>query len=131
MATDAPTVTVDVFGGPGPIIVPWTSGMNAQTALELAASEAGSSGFSFALEYYPSQRGYLVLMINETFDTFASSSDPFFFWDFLINGTPSQTGIDNTILKPGDVVGFRFDLFDPDKHQGTLLGAKHEARLTR
>ncbi|HKQ08581.1 MAG TPA: DUF4430 domain-containing protein [Blastocatellia bacterium] len=123
------TVTVEVSNGPT-IIVPWTSGMNAQQAIEAAFNAQGSPGeFTYSLQYFGSQFGYLVLMINETYESFMSSADPFYFWEFMVNGQPAQTGIDNTILNAGDTVTFELQVYDPTTHTSSTVGAKYKARL--
>lgn len=122
------SITVEITGGPS-ISVPWFSGMNAQQALEGAFNQ-GTGSLTYALQYYGSNLGYLVMMINETFDSFnstaGSSATPFFYWEFLINNTPASAGIDSTILNAGDVVGFNFEMYVPEQHEQSLLRFKHE-----
>ena len=128
MSNDAITVTVEVAGGPE-VAVPWTQGMNAQQALEEAYNAIGNTEeFTYGIQYFGTKLGYLVFMINETYDTFISSSEPFFYWEFLVNGEPSSTGVDSTILNAGDVVGFVFEQYEPVKHSKSLLRLKHDAR---
>jgi hypothetical protein len=62
------TVSLEVVGGPS-VEVPWKAGMTAQDALEAAFNQINSSAtFTYALQFYGSELGYLVLMINETYD---------------------------------------------------------------
>lgn len=119
------TVKVSVTGGPNTDVA-WTSGMNAQDALELAEDNL-TADFIYSLEFYGSSLGYLVNMINETYDTFKSTTNPFFYWEFLVNGTPSPKGIDQTILNDGDVVTFTFTTFDAAA-ASALMKAKHRRR---
>jgi hypothetical protein len=120
------TVTVEIYGGPT-ITVPWTQGMNAQQALEGAYQQVSSPGqFTYALQYYGSSLGYLVVMINETYDSFISSAAPYYYWEFLVNGKPSSAGIDGTTLNSGDVVGFEFQIYIAEKHKNSTLRFKHE-----
>lgn len=79
------------------------------------------------MEYYGSSLGYLVNMVNETYDTFKSSSEPFFYWEFLVNDQPSSTGIDQTTLSDSDAVAFRFTTYDPQA-ASSLTAAKHRRR---
>lgn len=117
-------VGVEVVGGPS-VQVPWTQGMTAQDALEAAYDQINSSAtFTYALQFYGSELGYLVLMINETYDSFISSAEPFYYWEFLINGLAAAQGIDNTVLSPGDVISFAFEQYVPTKHKGSLLETK-------
>ena len=48
------------------------------------------------------------MMINETYDSFISSAEPFFYWEFFVNGQSATKGIDNTILSSGNTISFRF-----------------------
>jgi hypothetical protein len=124
------TVTVQIVGGQT-ITVPWTQGMNAQQALEGAFNQ-GTKGFTYALQYYGNPYGYLVLMINETYETFnapsGTSESPFYYWEFLYNGTPASTGIDGTILNSGDTISFELQLYSAEEHANSSLRVKHESR---
>lgn len=120
------TIKVSITGGPSTTVA-WTSGMNAQQALELAEDAFGDEEFIFSLEYYGSSLGYLVNMINETYDTFKSTSSPFFYWEFLVNGKPSPTGIDQTTLNDNDVVSFEFTTYNREA-ASSLTVAKHRRR---
>lgn len=104
------------------------AGMNAQDAIEAAQQQVGTPAFTFALQFYGQSLGYLVLMINETYDSFMSSAAPFFYWEFLVNGQVSQTGIDSTKLNDGDVLTFRFSVYNAAMHATTPVGAKHRLR---
>jgi hypothetical protein len=82
--------------------------MNAQNALELAYDQINSTGkFTYGFQYFERTLGYLVFMVNETYDTFTSSATPYFYWEVFVNGKPQNVGIDGTMLNAGDVVGFR------------------------
>ena len=117
-------VTVAVTGGPSAAI-PWQQGMNAQNALEAAWNQINNSAqFTYGLQYYGTVYGYLLFMINETYDSFLSSADPFYYWEFFVNGAPQNQGIDSTTLNPGDTVTFTYSLFDSAKHAGTTLDGK-------
>jgi hypothetical protein len=127
----ANTVQVTVVGGPS-IPVPWFEGMNAQQALEGAYGQLNNSGqFTYALQYYGADLGYLVMMINETYDSFASSAAPLFYWEFLLNGSPSTSGIDDVTLNPGDAVCFSFEMYEAARHKASTLKAKHALQVTR
>jgi hypothetical protein len=127
MAT-ATTVKVTVEGGPS-VDVPWAEGMTAQDALEAAYDALKADGFTFALQYYGQQLGYLVLMINETYDTFISKAEPYFYWEFLLNGAPATSGIDSVRLHAADEVGFSYVLYVVATHGTTILNVKHQSRL--
>ena len=122
------TVSVEIVGGGGPVTVGWTDGMNVQQALE--AAHDVSPGLTFGLEYFGSH-GYLVQMINGTYETFLPSGGPSYYWELFVNGTSARQGIDCTILNDGDAVVFEYVLFVPDTHEGTMLAVKHESRTQR
>ncbi|WP_171013981.1 DUF4430 domain-containing protein [Chitinivorax sp. B] len=125
------TVQVSILGGPS-VSVPWFSGMNAQQALEGAYGQINnSSRLTYALQYYGSSLGYLVMMINETYDSFAASAAPFFYWEFLLNGAPASVGIDQAILNAGDTVGFTFVRYDPSEPKAGTVQAKHIYHTTQ
>lgn len=121
------TVNVIVDGGPT-VTVGWVSGMNAQQALEAAFNQINNSQqFTYAMQYYGTQLGYMVIMINETYDSFISSAAPYFYWALLYNGNPATTGIDGLILNAGDTVEFNFTTYVPGASgQGVLLDAKYQ-----
>lgn len=120
------TVQVSITGGPN-VAVPWFNGMNAQQALEGAYNLLNNGHqFTFALQYYGSQLGYLVVMVNETYDSFMSSAAPYFYWEFIVNGHPAQKGIDSTILNAGDAIAFAYEMYVAEKHVASTLAAKHQ-----
>jgi len=123
------TVQVSVVGGPS-VAVPWVQNMNAQQALEGAYNQINNGGlFTYAIQYYGNSLGYLVVMVNETYDSFISSAAPFFYWQFLVNGAPAPSGIDNVILNTGDSIAFGLEMYVPDRHESTVLGKKHAFQL--
>ena len=123
------TVQVSVVGGPS-VAVPWFQGMNAQQALEGAYTQINNSSvFTYALQYYGSSLGYLVVMMNETYDSFVSSSAPFFYWQFCVNGSPASTGIDGVSLNPGDAISFSLEMYSSEAHKSTTLEIKHKSHL--
>ena len=119
-------VTVNVQGA-RPIAVPWTNGMNAQQALELAY---GTAHLLFGLQYFGSF-GYLVFMISQTYDTFNVSVEPYFYWEFFYNNLPASQGIDNTTLLAGDQISFNFVAYNAQQHAGTSLEVKHNVYAAR
>ena len=121
------SVSVEIVGGETTTVA-WSAGMNVQDALEAAHNAAPK--LTFNLQYFGSTYGYMVVMINGTYDSFPAAEGPAYFWDLYVNGVWSQHGIDGTILNDGDVVSFTFVQVDPEAHAGTLLAVKHEA-LTR
>lgn len=112
--------------------VPFTPGMNAQQAMEGAYNSLNDANqFDFALEYFGSAFGYLVVMMNGTYDSFISSSQPYYFWAFYVNNELASAGIDNTTLQAGDSVSFEFQIYTPGAAAGSILDAKYKARLRK
>lgn len=120
-------VTVQIKGGPSYQIA-WFQGMNAQKALQSAYDTSNQGDFTFSLQYYGSNLGYLVDMINETYDTFISKYEPYFFWEFLVNEQVSHTGIDSTLINDGDTITFQFVTYNFQTHQNTTLQTKYKLK---
>lgn len=121
-------VTLEIVGGPT-IEVPWIKAMTGQQVLEAAYDDQTQPGsFNYGIQYYGAALGYLVVMVNETHDSYVSTAQPFFYWEFLVNGVPASKGIDTIILSPGDRMTFRFELYLPEKHRGSTLEAKFRAQ---
>ena len=106
--------------------------MTALRALELAQAQIEpdpNEQFTFCLQYFGDALGYLVNMINETYDSFISrggeTASPFFYWHFYINDIPATMSVDRSILMDGDIVRFAFEQFVTASHQNTLLAVKH------
>jgi hypothetical protein len=119
-------VDVEIVCGPR-VTIPWVKNMNAQDALEEAyRAISDTTKFTYAIQYFGSSLGYLVLMMNETYDSFISVSSPFFYWEILINGKPATEGIDHIVLQPGDHLMFSFERYDPVKHAASTLRVKYE-----
>ena len=118
-------VTIEVAQGPT-IIVPWSAGMNVQQAMELAYAQSQPSGFSFAIQYYGSQLGYLVIMIDGQYE---SINPPLSYWEFFYNGSPAQKGIDSIILNAGDVAAFELQPYSAATHSNSTVQAKHNLRV--
>jgi hypothetical protein len=122
---DTVSVTATILGNKIVNIpdVPWTGGMNAQQALEGAYNQREDPHYGFALEYYGTQLGYFVEEIDQIGD------QPGVYWEFLVNGTPSPTGIDTTPLNFGDAVSFVYQYYDPNTSPASpQLAAKHERK---
>jgi len=119
------TVNVNITNGPS-IDVKWFSGMNTQQALEGAYNQQNlKEQFNFALQYYGSSLGYLVIMMDNLYE---QNSPLIYYWEFYINGVASKTGIDNTILKEGDKVKFAYERYNTN-HETTTVGVKHKSSI--
>lgn len=121
------TVSVNVFNGPS-VAVPWYKDMTAQDAMEAAYVAIGDpKSFTYALQFFGTY-GYLVVMINDTYETFSSSAAPNYFWEFLVNGFASSKGIDDTFLNPGDVILFELQAYVAGTHAATTVGVKYDSK---
>jgi hypothetical protein len=103
--------------------IPFTSGMNAQNALEAAYVSGGS--YSFLLQYYGAL-GYEVTTIDQI--AAQQGTDAAYYWQFFYNGQSAQQGIDETFLNDGDQLDFAYTCYDMTLHAGTRLEAIHRAR---
>jgi Domain of unknown function (DUF4430) len=88
-----------------------------------------TKAFTYALQYFGSALGYLVLMINEAYDSFISSSSPFSYWEILVNGVSATQGINHILLQSGDHLMFSFERYDPLKHKNSTLRLKYEHQM--
>lgn len=123
-------IGLNIVGGPS-FDIQYQPNMTVRQALETAYNSQGSTrDFTYMLQYYGNDFGYLVDMINGTFDTFTLSNHPYFFWELFVNDTMSQTAIDNTILKDGDIISFQFNQYNPD-NLNKQSQTKYNARLSK
>ena len=121
-------VKIAITGGPT-FQVEWVSGMNGQDAMEAAFNmQETPKTFTYMLQYYGAGLGYLVEMINGTFDTALSNEAPYFFWDFIVDGQPSNTGIDQTHINDGQTITFTYAVYDTGSHFNTTLDKKYNAK---
>lgn len=123
-------VTVSVAGGPS-ATVPWNDGMTVQDALEAVYHALNTTEqFTFALQFFGPKLGYLVIMINETYDSFISKGGglarPFFYWQFLVNDQPATGGVSTIRLAARDHVRFEFEMYAEERHEGTTVAMKHK-----
>lgn len=120
-------ITVEITNGPS-FSVPWTSGMNAENALQLAYNSQGSQSLlTYATQFYGSNMGNLVIMVNETYESFPAKASylPFYYWEFLVNGQPSVKGVDFTILNDNDIVTFTFTPISAAVPKQSTIHVKH------
>jgi hypothetical protein len=124
-------ITINIKNGPT-LTTPFVVGMNAQQALEGAYNNDPQGSFSYALQYYGNTFGYLVCMINETYDSFYSATQqiPFYFWEFIVNGQVSPTGIDNTYLNDNDVITFEFDTYSSSSNLVSTIHEKYKLKTS-
>jgi hypothetical protein len=120
------SITVTVKNGQT-IIIPWTAGLTAHKALEEACEQSGSpAAFTFGIQYYPSF-GYLIFMINQTFDSWNPALFPYYYWEFLVNGERQAKGVDGTTLQSGDTVSFELTAYSEEKSGHPQAIAKRQA----
>ncbi|KAI9449980.1 hypothetical protein F5148DRAFT_1338197 [Russula earlei] len=126
------SVSLSITGGPSITGLTWFSGMTGRDVLEAAYNSLSSpvTEFTYTLEYFGTDDslGYLVNMINGTFDSFNAAQSPYFFWEFLVNDSEAENGIDYTTISDGDEVEFSYIQFVPET-ASKALKAKHARRL--
>jgi|ERR1700674_826806 len=99
--------------------IPWHAGMNAQQAMEQAYQTG--TGYSFTLQYFGTGLGYEVISIDNIASQ--SSTDAYLFWEFSLNGTPAQEGIDEVSLNDGDQIGWNYTTYNQAAHAGSRHAA--------
>lgn len=104
--------------------VTWTSGISAQNVLEQAYTQGSS--YSYLLQYFGPQLGYEAM----AFDGIAAvqGADVGFYWQLLLNGTPTPQGIDSTFPNDGDTLAFNYIVYNAETHAGTRLEAVAKAK---
>ena len=107
--------------------IPWSSGMNAQNALEQAY--ATGTGYCFLLQYFGVPLGYEVM----SFDGIAAQqgTDTGLYWEFIYNGNPARQGIDSTLLNDGDTLLFSYVAYNEAVHSRKRVGAIRSALRAR
>ncbi|MGB6164698.1 MAG: DUF4430 domain-containing protein [Pseudonocardiaceae bacterium] len=93
--------------------------MNVQRAMEEAYNLHSDQAFNFSLQYFGSNLGYEVVILDSIANQVGSDSGAYVFWALSINGTLSPTGIDGAHLNDGDSVEFNYQSFEPAQHEGT------------
>ena len=126
-------VTLAITDGPTFEDLTWFSGMTGRQVLEAAYNSmpAPVTSFAYNLEYYGEQDdlGYLVSMMNGTFDSFNAAQSPYYFWEFIVNGIVQDYGIDNTVIPANATVTFSFVPYVPAAKASKALQAKYKRRL--
>lgn len=123
-------ITLTISGGPS-FQTSFVNGMDIRDVLEAAFNlSANTKKLVFSLHYYGSSLGYLVNMVNETYDSFvaADSYQPFFYWEILLNWTPIQMGIDHTKVGDGDTIEFTYTAYVEATHKNSTLAIKHKQK---
>jgi Domain of unknown function (DUF4430) len=112
----ASPITITVKDNGNQISLPWQPDTNIQRALELAYDQEKAAGrkFSFALQFFGTDLGYMIIMMDGLLDNPSDPTDPY--WWFTINGQSADVGIDDYIVQPGDSLEFDYTPFNPHKH---------------
>lgn len=95
--------------------IPYRQNMNVQQAMEAAYDPPI---VAFTLQFFGSP-GYELMNLDSLANQVGGDGNTFLFWELLINGQFSQTGIDETILNDGDVIGWNYTSYTEDLHAGT------------
>ncbi len=75
--------------------------------------------FSFALQHYGCALGYVLVMIDGTYDVTGS------YGAYYLNGQYAQKVIDATVLSAWDAISFEYETYSKEQHAATPVEAKH------
>lgn len=111
--------------------IPYSQDMSVQSAMEAAHNVGTDHAYNFSLEYFGTNLGYEVVTLDSV--SIQNGSDPnvFLFWALYVNEHLSNTGIDETILNDGDLIGWNYEAYNPDLHSGTRVQRIRDAARTR
>jgi len=127
------TVAISIFGQAIAAVdsVPYQTGTNVQQAMQTAydSDPAIQRTLQFQLEYFGEQLGYELTTLDAIAAQVGGDAETFLFWELLINGQISQTGIDQTYPADGDTIGWNYTIYTAERHAGTRYEAIHEAHL--
>jgi uncharacterized protein DUF4430 len=100
--------------------VPYEPGMNVQQAMEAAyaANEPLQNVLRFDARFFGSS-GYELMMLDGISAQTGADGMSFFFWELLVNGAESPTGMDATTVHDGDVIAWNYTMYENAKHAGT------------
>jgi hypothetical protein len=130
----AVTVTISVLGTQVAVIedLAYVSGMNVQQVMEAAyAAEMTSpqkAVVEFTLEYYGPSFGYELLTLDSISLQVGADGGTSIFWELLVNGQMTTTGIDSTYPNDGDSIQWNYTIYSPDRHSGTRYEALRGSR---
>lgn len=122
-------ITLQVAGGPT-IEVPATEEITVHRLLELAFERAHVR-FTYGVQYYGETLGYLVMMVNENYDSFDVRFAPDFYWAVLLNGTPIGMGIDRVLVRAGETVTLSYEMYVDGPDLDPSVAHKHQTRQQR
>src|SRR5919197_361877 len=115
------TMTINIAGSPIAQIagIPFRGGMTARQAMETAYDSPELHTYNFSLEYFGKELGYEVTILDDIRRQIGSDPESFLSWELSLNGEPSQTGIDDTILEDGDEIGWNYTNYQRERHATT------------
>lgn len=123
LADPAQTVTLTISDGTVINNIPWTQGMNVQSALEaaynLSVNPPTPSPLSFWVEYFGSSNGTYLGYIVTMVDGVSQMGD--MYWFLYVNQVAAVNGIDSTTLNAGDHVQFKYEQYSEKLHGGTVM----------
>jgi hypothetical protein len=101
--------------------IPWTQDMTVLEAMERAYDDV--QPWLYAIEYYGSAGGYLVIGVQWTFDGNAGV------WAYKVNGSYASAGVNCVTLNSGDQVDFVYQSFAPEERSDVpIIEAKYQRR---
>jgi hypothetical protein len=130
----AVTVTISVLGTQVAMIedLPYVSGMNVQQVMEAAYAAEMTSPLKavveYTLEYYGPSFGYELVTLDSMSLQVGADGESSAFWELLLNGQMTSTGIDSTFPADGDSIEWNYTIYSPDRHSGTRYEALRGSR---
>jgi hypothetical protein len=109
--------------------IPYREGMNVQQALEAAydADPGERQVLDYRLQYFGASLGYELVAIDAISSQAGGDGASWLFWELLINGQWSSTGIDQTFPADGDTIGFSYTTYVTERHAGSRYEQLHAA----
>lgn len=105
----------------------WHPGMNVQQAMEIAYGS--EKGYDFALQYFGSDLGYEVVMLDNISQQ--AGTDSFLFWQLSIDGQISKVGIDEAMLNDRDEIEWNYTPYVSETHDETRYQNLRKAVLKK
>lgn len=127
------TVTLTISDGTVMNNIPWTQGMNVQSALEAAynisVNPPTPSPLSYWIEYFGTSSGvylgYLVTMV----DGITQMGN--MYWFVYVNQVSATSGIDSTTLNAGDQILLKYEPYSEELHGNTMMKLVHQLKTSK
>lgn len=106
--------------------------MNVQQVMEAAYAEEMTSPqkavVEYTLEYYGPSFGYELVTLDALSLQVGADGETSVFWELLLNGEMTNTGIDSTLPLDGDSIEWNYTIYTAHRHAGTRYEALRGSR---